>query len=425
MRITYLYQYFQTPESGGSTRCYEMAKRLAASGHQVNIISTDFRTEQPGKDWRVEEVAGCSVHRLPLPYSNSLSYAERISVFLRFAIASSRHAAEIPADVIFATSTPLTVAIPAIYASWRTKVPYVFEVRDMWPDVPVAMGALANPLAKLAAYKLEALAYSRAAHVVALAPGMAADIVAKGVDAKKLSVIPNGADLDIFTVDGSGASELRSKYGWLKDRKVVLYAGAIGKVTGVEYLVRVAAETLKLVPDICFVVIGEGADRAKIEEEAQALGVLNANLFIFDHQPKSEVAKWVQVADVMACLIAGPRVVWKDAVQNKFFDALAGGKPTFCNFDGWQTQIAADADAGFMTDRYNEILAAKTIVERLHDQTWLERAGAAARHLAITRFDRDILTKQLEDVLYRVLRGGRINPGPESPASAGLARKVS
>ncbi len=402
MRITYLYQYFQTPENGGSTRCYEMARRLVASGHQVSIISTDFLAPQSGGDWHVEEIAGCRVHRLPLHYSNSLSYKKRMSVFLHFAIASSRRAALIPADVIFATSTPLTVAIPAIYASWRTKVPFVFEVRDMWPDVPVAMGALNNLLMKFIAYRLEGLAYERAAHIVALAPGMAEDIIAKGVDSRKLSVIPNGADLEVFTIDAMEALELRRKLDWLRDRPVVLYAGAIGKVNGVGFLACIASEMAKIDPEICFVVIGEGSEHKMVAENARIMGVLNVNFYLLDRQPKVEVAKWVQIADVVSCLITGPQVVWKDAVQNKFFDALAGGKPTFCNFNGWQTRIAIEANAGFMVDPHDARAAARMIAKRVRDRAWLNRAGAAARQLAITRFDRSILTDQLEKVLRNV-----------------------
>jgi len=379
-----------------------MARRLASWGHEVNIITSDKRAQSASWRWRVETVAGCTVHWLPVPYSNRQSYAKRIEAFVSFAVAASVRTATIPADVIFASSTPLTIAIPALYASWRTGVPYVFEVRDMWPDVPVAMGALGNPMLRAAAYRLEKLAYDRAARIVALAPGMGEDIVKKGVSAEKISVIPNAADLEMFGEGVQDPEALRREYAWLGDRPVVLYTGTFGKVNDLGYLVRIAAHMLEIDERICFVLIGDGVEREKIEAEARALGVLDRNLFLLDRRPKSEIARWTRISHLIASLASGPRVVWKDGVQNKFFDALAASKPVFCNFDGWQTEIARAAGAGFMTDPVDTTAAAAAIARHIHDDAWLVRAGAAAENLAVTRFDRDLLTRQLESILLSV-----------------------
>ena len=146
MRITYLHQYFNTPDMSGGTRSYEMARRLVARGHEVNMV-TSWRTDD-GRKKPFETVEdGIRVQWLPVPYSNAMSYAQRLVAFGRFVVASTRRAAALPSDIVFATSTPLTIALPAVYAARRQRVPMVFEVRDLWPELPIAMGALRNPVA--------------------------------------------------------------------------------------------------------------------------------------------------------------------------------------------------------------------------------------------------------------------------------------
>ena len=128
----------------GGTRSYEFARRLVSMGHQVNMI-TSWRDPDGRNSWFSTNEDGINVHWLPVPYSNSMSYSQRLFSFFRFAILSARKAASLPADVVFATSTPLTIVLPAFYASRCQSVPMVFEVRDLWPELPIAMGALRNP----------------------------------------------------------------------------------------------------------------------------------------------------------------------------------------------------------------------------------------------------------------------------------------
>ena len=251
----------------GGTRSYEMARRLVATGHEVHMI-TAWREPTDKKNWFTSEEAGILVHWLPVPYSNSMSFMERIHSFIRFASSSARKAATLPGDIVFATSTPLTIAIPGILASWWKRVPMVFEVRDMWPDVPIALGALRNPILIWLSRWLEIFAYRYAAHVVALAPGMREDIISKGIPAKKVSVIPNGCDLDVLLADSNSMS-LRKQYDWLGERKLVIYAGAVGKANGVDYLVQLAKEVSVIDPAIRFVVFGDGRERKAVYQLAE------------------------------------------------------------------------------------------------------------------------------------------------------------
>ena len=388
----------------GGTRSYEMARRLVKAGHEVHMITTNQSSVDHAEGWSTTTEEGIKVHWANVPYSNQMTFLRRIVAFLDFSLKATKKSAKLEGDIIFATSTPLTIAIPALLVSaWKHR-PFVFEVRDLWPDVPIALGIIRNPLLIKIAYWLEQVTYRRSSHIVSLAPGMKEDIIAKGVSERKVTVIPNGCDLDIFSTAPENNSP-RSSFDWLKARKLVLYAGSIGLVNGVDYLVHLASELIKIDPDVRFVVIGSGKKCEIVRNLAREKGVLNNNFFMFDPIPKRELVKWLHAADIHVALFTGPRVVWKDAVQNKFFDALATGKPIANNFDGWQSRIAQDSGIGLMLDPKEIPRSAHQLAEVLRNEAWLIEATAKARKLAEGRFNRDNLAQQLEDVLTKVVEG--------------------
>jgi glycosyltransferase involved in cell wall biosynthesis len=405
MHIVYLHQYFATPSMPDGTRSYEMARRLVAAGHRVSMVAS-YRYPTDRKGWYTSNEAGIEVHWLPVPYSNKMSFAQRIGAFLNFAVSAARRAATLRCDVVYATSTPLTIAIPGAWASWRMGVPMVFEVRDMWPDVPIAMGILRNPVLVKLARMLESFAYRRARHIVALAPGMRDDVAAKGVPSSKLTVIPNGCDDAIFGATPDPTHSPRSKHPWLGDRPMVIYPGAIGRVNGVGYLVEVAKACQAIDPEIRFVVIGGGSELDAVREHARRAGVLNDNFFMLPAMPKNELAHWVIASDLLMCLI-GPKSVSKDAVQNKFFDAMAAGKPTGNNFEGFQTRIATEHDIGIVMDPDDHDAGARLLASKLRNRAWLEGAEARSRALAAGEFSRDALAAALQRVLEETVAHSR------------------
>lgn len=407
MRVVYLHQYFVTPEMSGGTRSYEMARRLAAAGHEVHVVTTD-QTARPGSaPWRLSVESGVQVHWAAVSYANEMGFAHRLLAFVRFALIASHRAISLRGDVIFATSTPLTIAIPALIASWWTRRPFVFEVRDLWPDVPIAIGAIRNPILIAAARGLEALTYRRAAHIVALAPGMASDIAAKGVPAHKLSVIPNGSDLDVFAEDATAARRLRAETPWLGQRPLVMFAGTLGRVNGVEYLARLAASVAARDPEVRFAVIGSGAERALVERAAAESGILDRSFHLLGTLPKRDLVAWTSAADFTVALFTGPRVVWKDAVQNKFFDSLAAGRPVACNFRGWQSEVAEQEGVGIILPEDDIERAASLLLAHLRDSEWMAGAKKRALTLARGRFSRDKLAEELRQVLTRVAKSDR------------------
>src|SRR5688572_6919096 len=224
MRIVYLHQYFTTPEMSGGTRSYEIGRRLAARGHEVHMVTTVRNVTPRGRRrWSRSESAGIHVHALPVPYSNRMSYARRIEAFMRFAWEAGREASRLGGDLIYATSTPLTIAIPAVRAARHHRIPMVFEVRDLWPEVPVAVGALRNPVLIALARRLERFAYENAAHVIALSDGMRDGVVSTGQSPSRVTVVPNACDRELFDVGEEPGRSLRRQHEWLGNRPLVLY----------------------------------------------------------------------------------------------------------------------------------------------------------------------------------------------------------
>lgn len=407
MNIVYLHQYFNTPKMAGGTRSYEMARRLVEYGHRVDMVTSYRQEDSPEREthgWFQSEESGIRVHWLPVPYSNKMSYRQRIIAFFRFAWGAARKAASIEGDLVFATSTPLTIALPAVYAARKKKIPMVFEVRDLWPELPVAIGALKNPLLITAARMLERFAYKHARQIIALSPGMKEGIVKTGYPAGRVEIIPNSCDLDFFNLGPEPGRQLRMKYQWLGERPLVVYTGTIGIINGVDYLARLAGAVRKLDPEIRFVVIGEGQGEQKMFAEAEAVGVLDQNFFVLPNMPKEEIRAWLSAADLATSVFVDLREMWNNSA-NKFFDALASGTPVAINYGGWQQEILEETGAGLILDPHDLDAAAGLLVEKLRNEKWLVEAGRAAGQLARERFDRNLLAKKLEKVLMDACLG--------------------
>src|SRR5690606_17048124 len=301
--ILSLHQHFATPETHGGTRSYEMPPRLVERRHAVAMI-TAWPEDDGRRGWFHTHEAGIEVHWIPVPYSNHLSYSDRLRAFFRFAQKAAVKAAAIPADLVFATSTPLTIALPAVYAARRQRIPMVFEVRDLWPTMPIVVGALRNPGAIAAARWLERFAYRNSERVVALSPGMRDGIVEAGYDAAKISVIPNSCDNDLFSsVSRTDArAGLRQRHPELAGGPLVGYTGTMGHINAVEYLVEMAAAARERGSKVRFAVFGEGAEEKAVVALAQDRGVLGHNFWIYEPLPKKDMPRVIRSLDLATSL---------------------------------------------------------------------------------------------------------------------------
>lgn len=403
MNIVYMHQFFNTPSMSGITRTYEMARRLVQRGHCVQVVTSDT-SPRPDRtrEWYTTEEAGIDVHWCPIPYSNHMGFARRKLAYMHFAWAAARKAVSLSGDVVLVSSPPLTIALPALYATRRLKIPMVLEVRDLWPEAPIRMGALKNPVSRWMAHTLELAAYRNSRRIIALAPRMKASIVARAFDPEHVQVIPNCCDFDSFDVPKHAGLEFRSRFPWLQNRPMIVYAGTLGHVNGVDYLVRVAAVARRINPEIRFVIVGSGCQFEKVERLARSLGVLNENLFLLGRLPKEQLPAVLSAADIATSLVVNIKELSADSA-NKFFDALAARRAIAINHGGYLADLLRLRDAGLVIDPEDFESAARTLVSAVTDSNWVKRAGMAAYEMGRDLFDRDQMAERLEDVLLEAV----------------------
>jgi len=372
MRILYMHQFFMTRAGGGGTRSYEFARRFVERGHGVRMVTAGEGTQT---------VDGIEVVRVRGVYSDymratALSNARRILAFARFALGAALVALRGPRpDVIYATSPPLTMALPALVAAARWRAPLVFEVRDLWPEAPIQMGVLRKGVAQRLARAVERFVYSRSTRLIALSPGIRA-----ALPRDKAELVPNSADLDLFDPSPHSGDFL------------VSYFGAMGEANDL----AAAVEAARLLPDVPFVLMGDGKRRADLERSAPE----NVE---FRRGTKTEVAKLA--AQSAACLTLFKDVpVLATNSPNKLFDTFAAGRPAIVNMNGWMRELVEQNDAGL----YVRACDARHLAEKL---AWLHdnpdeaaRMGRNARALAEREFSRDQLAARALALLEEAAR---------------------
>jgi glycosyltransferase involved in cell wall biosynthesis len=383
MRILYLHQFFVTRAGVGSTRSYEFARRFVAGGHEVRIV-TAAGAAPPG----TSSVEGIDVVAVRGAYSDyvratALSYPRRMLTFAGFALSATAAGLRGPRpDVVYATSPPLTMALPALAVAAARRVPLVWEVRDLWPEAPIQMGALRNPLLRRAARALERFVYRRAARLIALSPGIRDGMVEAGAPPERVAVVPNASDLDLFR---PGPPPERFRIG---------YFGTMGEANDLSP----ALEAARLLPDVEFLLVGDGKRRAELERDAPP----NVR-FTGPASGKEEVAELA--AGSSACLTLFKDVpVLATNSPNKLFDTFAAGRPAIVNMDGWMRELVERNDAGL----YVRAGDARDLADKV---AWLrehpaeaERMGRNARALAEREFDRDELAARALAVLEEAAR---------------------
>jgi len=382
----------------GSTRSFEMARRMVEAGHQVHIITSDRL--RSGRPYLTTE-AGIQITWIPVKYSNHLNPWARIRSFLRFAIRSGYLAAHIDADIVFATSTPLTIALPAVFTKRRRRIPMVFEVRDLWPEIPIQMGYLNNSLLQLSAKKLETFAYRNATHIVTASPGMTQGVISSGIPQERVSTIPNSCDFDRFDIGPELGESFRARHDWLGSRPLVVYTGTLGTVNGVGYLVHVAAHAWSIDPSVRFLVVGSGKEESRIRSLASKLGILNKNFFMMPMVAKDKMPSILSAASFTTSTVIDVPALWHNSA-NKFFDSLAASRPIAINHEGWLADLIREYQAGIVLSPTDHQKAAETLIKALHDIQWMASSGKRAYALGKAQFSRDHLARELIDILESV-----------------------
>lgn len=404
MRILVLHQYFLGENDPGGSRFNQFARRWTEKGHQVTVLAqtVNYNTGAASEKYRgrlyTEETSsdGIRVLRCYVPMICARNYGGRFWGYIVF-VFTSLLAAILragPQDIIVATSPPLTIGIAAYALSRLKGIPYVFEVRDLWPEFAIEIGALKNPWLIRMAYALEAFIYRHAARINVLTPAFREHLLShKDIPDQKLVHIPNGADFDLL---GPGAQDnpVRRHYGW-GDRFVIMYTGAHGVANDLWQVLK-TAEILRDDNSILFVLVGDGNERMALAESASRKGL--ANLQLIGPQPKRRMAEFINSAD--ACLAVLRKIEgFKTVYPNKVFDYMTCGKPVIVTIDGEARRLVEDAGAGFYAEADNPEALRDAILALQRDPVLCRRLGENGLAYVRRYFDRRALADEYERVL--------------------------
>ncbi len=384
MKIIYLHQYFNTPEQGGSLRSYYIARAMVVAGHEVSLITTHNK-----KEYAKINIEGFEVHYLPVIYRNGFSFWRRIHAFFNFAQASYKLAKKLPQhNLIYATSTPLTVGLTALWLKKKLKIPYIFEVRDLWPLVPIRLGILRNPIAQWLTQRWEKKIYQNAQQIIALSPAMQTHVQAI-VPHKTVHLIPNMADATLFSLPAPPKNES-------KERKkfIVAYLGTISYANHLPYLVEIArfCSLSHTLFEIEFWIVGKGAKLPEVQALSLAYQLENVRFFSYQNTYNIHTLM-AQVDAVYVSFLNNP--VLESTSPNKFFEALGAGKLCIVNTKGWLRELVETHACGFYADPNAPESFLAQLTPFLENQALLASYQQNAQILAKKEFSVEVLTKKL------------------------------
>ena len=398
MKIIYFHQHFSTPKGTAGIRSYEIARRLIERGHQVTMVCGSYDGGTTGlnnnfiNDRRQGVVDGIEVIEFDLAYKNSDSFIKRTIIFIKFAAKSISLSLTKDYDLLFATTTPLTAGIPGILARWLRGKPFIFEVRDLWPELPRAMGVIRNPLVLWAMGVLEWASYKSAHRLVGLSPGIVDGIAHRGVSRDLIASVPNGCDLSIFAgqVEPWRPAQIRPR------DLLAVFAGTHGMANGLDAVLNAAAELKRRGrDDIKLLLIGQGKLKPALLERAQREGL--DNVMFHDPVNKAKLAGLMAAADLGLQVLANVPAFYYGTSPNKFFDYIAAGLPVLNNYPGWLAELITEQRCGFAVTPDSPAAFADALEQAADDRIVLKTMGQRSRALAEAQFDRTKLADRWID----------------------------
>jgi glycosyltransferase involved in cell wall biosynthesis len=410
MKILIIHQYYLMPGKAGGSRFNEMSKMWAEQGHEVTVIAgtvdhiSGKAPERYRGRWLFKERDGSvTVWRCHVPESYGRSYVGRMWAFFAFTLSTATAVlrTERP-DIIVATSPPLIVTVPGMMAAHLRggAIPWIFEVRDLWPESAITTGVLSrrSPLSYFL-YALERWAYRFADRINVLTPAFREDILKRGLaEVEKIAFIPNGADLDNFR-PGPPDNELRHQLGW-GNRFVVLYAGAHGRANAVVQLVN-AAECLRDRPDILIACVGDGPERKSLVELASNRRL--ENIVFLGAQPKDRMPLFVNGANAGAAVLQN-NPTFRTVYPNKVFDYMACGRPTILAIDGVARRLVCEeARAGVFAEPENGAAIANAVRYLADHPVLCEEMGARGYQWVMANASRRALAMRYLDLMAELV----------------------
>ncbi|MFY0651482.1 MAG: glycosyltransferase family 4 protein [Cyclobacteriaceae bacterium] len=387
MKVLYIHQYFKIPEEGGSVRSYYLASGLVRKGMEVEMITAHNKPT-----YQEINIEGIKVHYLPVFYENGFSFKQRILGFFKFARLAFIKALSIKnVDICYVMTTPLTTGLVALGLKWFKKKPYIFEVGDLWPQVPADMGVIKNRFFKSILYWFEKLCYEQSIGVVALSSGIA-DYIKTKVPDKQIEIIPNIADTAFFSPEEK-KPELLEKYG-IRNHFVISYTGTLGVANHLEYLLDAAGSAVGL--NVKFLIIGDGAEKEKLQEIASNRKL--SNVVFLPAGNKQKAQEILNISDAVYISFLNVDSLHTGS-PNKLFDGLASGKLIITNLCGWIKGLIHTNDAGFSYKPEDTKAFVENLLLFINNKELLRSFQKNARRLAENSFSLEMLSERQEELI--------------------------
>ncbi len=408
MKILIVHQYFLGKEDAGGSRWNQFSRYFAEAGHEVTILAGMVHYASGKKPDRYkgryivreQEMPGVTVYRCHVSESYNKSFIGRAWAYFSFAVSSTIAGllrAKRP-DVIIATSPPLTVATTMRWLSLFRRRPAVFEVRDLWPESAIDTGVIQPGRLANMLYKLEAKAYRRAKWINVLTPAFEQALIErKGVAPEKISMIPNGADLDIMT-PGPLDNHVRAELG-LTGKFVVSYFGAHGRANKVGQLLDVAEKLKDPHPDVRLMLVGDGMEKPGVVEDAKKRGL--DNVVFVDAVPKDRVCDYINASDACTAVLMR-NDTFKTVYPNKVFDYMCCKKPIIIGIDGVARKLVEDAGAGYFAEPENADAFIDALLRLKNNPDEMRRMGDSGHAYAAGHYSREAMAGKYLGVLERL-----------------------
>lgn len=400
MQILVIYQYFGTPAGGWSTRVYELTRRWVEQGAQVQVVTSPYYKSDIKADGLIsrQQIDGVELIVIDSGDSNKLPKWNRVVRAVGFAFLSTYFALISRADIILASSGPITVGIPGLAARWLSRKKLVFEVRDLWPKGAIEMNLIRGRIPKQLGMWFERLCYRSSHLVVPCSTGMESDIKARFPGLKTL-MIPNGSDLALF----GKAVQLEQPPAWLAkpNQKVFVYFGSLGIMDACEEIIHGLLE-IRERKNIQIVFIGDGAEKGQLKHMVRESGLADQVHFL-GLLPKNELVGWLKVS-VASFVVFKNHPVLATSSPNKMFDSFAAGLPIIQNTTGWIKSLVDERGCGLNVVPGDPVSMAGAIqfMSQMEPSSW-QNMSVAAFNLAQNAFNRDLLASQYYRQLNELL----------------------
>jgi glycosyltransferase involved in cell wall biosynthesis len=406
-RILFLTHYFPPEGNAPATRVHEMARQWVADGHQVTVITgvpnVPDGVVYPGYENRLhqrERIAGIDVIRVLTYIAPNKGTLRRIFNYLSFMVSAwiAGLCVRRP-DVVIATSPQFFCGWAGVLVAKFRRLPFILEIRDLWPDSIVEVDAITNPKIIRCLELMEKWMYRAADHIVTVGEGYREQLQAKGVKAESISVIPNGVNADEYVLRPP-ALDLRGRYG-LNGEFICAYLGTIGMAASLEIVLK-SARSLKLngVKDIKFMLVGDGAAREKLQQQAACDGL--DNVIFTGRQDKDTMPEFL--ASVDACLVHLKKTnLFKSVLPSKIFEAAVMQRPIILGVQGYAADLIRRSGAGICIEPENPEELCAAVLSLSKNPDLARQYGRQGREYVLQYFDRTVLSREYETQIERVL----------------------